>query len=215
MKKEKEEKKKKKKVWVLIILLLLLIGVTGGYSLLSSNLKITGFSRIGGANWNVHFSRINVLKDSVKASKAPEVTENGENLSISYDVDLRTPGDFYEFTVDVVNDGAVDARLLRTPGLDDNSISQLNYINSKSNAGEEDIIIYSITCIDNQQTAGVNEAETGMTKGDILTAKTRDKTDSRTYKIRVEYNKNITREQMLKSTGDTLSLRTNFYYEQA
>lgn len=207
--------KKRKNALTIAIILLLVVGVTVGYSLLNSTLNINGLSKIGGANWNVHFNNVNITKGSVAATKEPVLDESGETLSVSYEVDLRKPGDFYEFTIDVVNDGAVDAKLLRTPGLDNDSKSQLNLINEKITEGQEDIVKYSITSIDDLETSDVDESVTGMNKNTIFKAKTNDKTEKITYKIRVEYNENITNEQMVKSTGEVLSLKTVFDFEQA
>ena len=99
--------KKTKRRLSVIVLLLLLMSVTIGYSALSSNLDITGTSKISNAKWDVHFDEPTVTTGSVTATNPPELSN--EDLSITYSVVLTTPGDFYEFTVDVVNDGTVPA----------------------------------------------------------------------------------------------------------
>ena len=58
--------------------------------------------------WDVHFENINILYGSVAAIQEPTIDEENK-LDITFSVNLNTPGDFYEFTVDVVNDGNIDA----------------------------------------------------------------------------------------------------------
>ena len=85
--------KKTKRRLSVIVLLLLLMSVTIGYSALSSNLDITGTSKISNAKWDVHFDEPTVTTGSVTATNPPELSN--EDLSITYSVVLTTPGDFY------------------------------------------------------------------------------------------------------------------------
>ena len=56
---------------------------------------------------------------------------NNSNLSINFNFMLNLPGDFYEFTVDVVNKGTIDAMIEsfeKTPELTEEQAKYLNYI---------------------------------------------------------------------------------------
>ena len=65
---------------------------------------------------------------SVTADVLPYVTDQGK---ITYEVTLTKPGDFYEFIIDVVNDGSIDAMIdsvTKTPNLTETQQKYLNYI---------------------------------------------------------------------------------------
>ena len=61
------------------------------------------------------------------------------DTKIDFEVKLNLPGDFYEFTVDVVNNGTIDAMIqdvVKEPELNENQKKYLNYIIEYEN-GEE------------------------------------------------------------------------------
>ncbi|MBR2827909.1 MAG: hypothetical protein IKE70_01585, partial [Bacilli bacterium] len=110
---------KREKKFALVILLLM---VTVGYALLSTNVKLKGTSKIKDARWDIHLDNIKVKEKSVGAEK--EATIDETKLGVEYEVNLDTPGDFYEFNVDIVNDGTIDA--------------MIDSIESKMKIGEEE-----------------------------------------------------------------------------
>lgn len=115
--------RKKKNKYALIILLLLVIGV--GYAALTSTLNINGNTIIEKSSWDVHFENLKVNPGSEDATVA--ATIDSTKTVIDYTVLLSKPGDFYEFTVDIVNAGTIDAMIsdVLTEGL---SSEQQNYI---------------------------------------------------------------------------------------
>ena len=71
------------------------------------------FSNISNANdlkWNLYFDNIEVTEGSVSANQEATIIGSAR-AEITFDVTLGVPGDFYEFTVDAVNDGTVDAMI--------------------------------------------------------------------------------------------------------
>ena len=103
-------KRSKSKI-IVGILSSIVLALTIGYSFLSLNLRISGLAHIG-AVWNIHFDNIQINPDSVSLSvgdSEPEIDENND-CKINYKVTL-TPGDFYEFTFDIVNDGTIDGMI--------------------------------------------------------------------------------------------------------
>ena len=119
--------KKKNFFSVFIVLLLLVISV--GYAYLNSTLIINGKSNISKNTWDVHFENIKITEGSVTATVEPAISND---ITISnFELTLDKPGDFYEFTVDVVNDGSIDAMIdsvLKTPNLTETQQKYLNYI---------------------------------------------------------------------------------------
>lgn len=175
----------KKKRITIIILLLLVTFITVGYAVLSAPLNINGTSTINNASWNVHFENINVTTGSVAATSGPTI--DNSKLNITYAVALEKPGDFFEFTVDVKNAGSVDAKLSELPILDGVSQAQDVYTN------------YTFTHYDN----------TAITVGETIAAGS-----SKKFRVRVEFDRNITANQ-LPTTQQDMTLTVDMNYEQA
>ncbi len=98
---------KKKYFLSTMLLVLLLLLVTIGYAYLSTTLSINGSSKINDASWDIHFENVQVTEGSVTANN-PVINPN---TTVTYNVTLSKPGDFFEFTVDVKNDGSIDAMI--------------------------------------------------------------------------------------------------------
>ena len=120
----------------IVLLMVVLISVTIGYAVINSTLNITGKSSISKNSWDIHFDNIVVKEGSVEAVKIPTIESS---TTLDFEVSLNLPGDFYEFTVDVVNNGTIDAMidgLNKTPDLTENQLKYINYIIEYEN-GEE------------------------------------------------------------------------------
>ncbi len=96
----------KKKVLILSLLILLLC-MSIGHAVLSESLKISSSANVGKMTWDVHFENVVVREGSVNGSS----TIGSDKTSIRASLDLNKTGDFYEFYVDVVNKGSLDAKL--------------------------------------------------------------------------------------------------------
>ena len=119
-------KNKNKSPYVAIIMILM-ICVTIGYALLNTTLNITGKSNISKNTWDVRFDYVSVGKGSVEAIKEPTIVDG---TSLDFEVSLDLPGDYYMFTVDVVNNGTIDAMIesiVKEPELTDEQKKYLNY----------------------------------------------------------------------------------------
>ena len=168
----------------IIFVLFVLISVTIGYAVLNSTLNINGRSNISKNTWDIYFENIQVQDGSVEAVKIPTI----ENLTkVDFEVALNMPGDFYEFTIDVVNDGTIDAMIesiLKEPELTENQKKYLNYIIEYEN-GEQ-----------------------------ISTKQLLAKESSVKLKIRVEIKRDIDASD-LPEVGDVLYLSFTVNYVQA
>ncbi len=179
---------KGKKIVGVIVLLLMVLSITIGYSYLSANLNINGTSKIKVASWDVHFANIQVTNGSVTGSQVIQApTISGTN--ISYSVELNNPGEYYEFTVDVVNGGTVNAKMSSLPSLTGVSSAQDVYTNFTFTHSDGT----AITTVANE---ALNASAT------------------KTYKVRVEYESNISSSQ-LPTTAQTMNLKVALAYEQA
>ena len=99
---------KKKRLTILLIVCLLFIGIV--YAILIANLQINGTAKIGGNTWDIHFNNIQINENSVALSTSDSAAtiDPENNCKVDFEVTLSLPGDFYEFTVDVVNSGTID-----------------------------------------------------------------------------------------------------------
>ena len=171
--------------FVIILILFASIGV--GYAALTSTISINGTTQITSAKWDVHFANVIETAGGVTATKAAAITA-GQTTEVTYEVTLPTPGTFYEFTVDVVNAGSLDAKLSADATVEGVSAAQAVYTK------------YSVVWSD-----------TGVAPktGDVITAG-----QKKTAKVRVEYNKDVTAAQ-LPTTDQVLTLTASMNFIQA
>ena len=99
--------KDKKKI--LVILLLLVVGISIGYAAITTTLNINGNTKIEKASWDVHFENL-VLSEGIVDATVDASIDSTKTV-IDYTINLVEPGDFYEFTVDIVNNGSIDAMI--------------------------------------------------------------------------------------------------------
>lgn len=104
------EKQKNSQMLVIVVLSIVLLTMSVGFANFSSILNINGNVTVKSASWNVHF----VANSYAETTGSVAVTsKNISDTSMSYNVTLEKPGDFYEFTVNVANEGTFDANLTK------------------------------------------------------------------------------------------------------
>lgn len=110
---------------VIVFFMAIFIGV--GYSYLNSALSVNGMTKISKNTWNVHFDNILVKEGSIPDGHV--TITNDESTIINFQVPLQKPGDFYEFSVDVVNSGTIDAKIgsIINTGLTEDQKKYLDY----------------------------------------------------------------------------------------
>ena len=100
--------RRKNKIIYICLIVFIIFGISIGYAVINRTLNITGNSEINKNTWDLHFENILITDGSVSAIKEAVIEDE---LSVNFNVMLNLPGDFYEFTVDVVNSGTIDAML--------------------------------------------------------------------------------------------------------
>ncbi len=172
------------------LLLLLVVGLSVGYALLRTNLTINGTSKIKGNNWDIHFENLNVTDGSVELSTGDVAAAIGSNTTeVSYTVTLSQPGDYYEFTVDAVNAGSID-------GMVESVTSKLNDAVITTLPAYLD---YSVSYSDGVEILPNQYLKAGETE---------------TYKVRIEFRKDISSSD-LPTSVQTLTLDFGVAYIQA
>ena len=167
-----------------MILLLLIAGITFGYAALNTTININGKSNISKNTWSVYFDNIKINKGSVSSIKSPTIDNQ---TTVDFEVKLDKPGDFYEFSIDVVNSGTIDAMIdsiIKEPELTAEQNKYLNYIIEYQN-GEQ------------------------ITNNQLLEAN-----NFLRLRIKVEYKKDISASD-LPIDSDTLSLGFTINYVQS
>ena len=176
-------RRRNKKIHIVLILIVL-FGISVGYAVINRSLNITGNSEVKQNTWNIYFDNVKVKEGSV-TSNLP-VIDTTTKSTVNFNVMLNLPGDFYEFTVDVVNSGTIDAMVdsvVKTPELTDDQKKYLNYIIEYEN-GEQ---------ITSKQLVSKNSLVR--------------------LKVRVEYKKDLT-ESDLPTITETLNLGFTLNYVQ-
>ena len=180
--------KRKKKVY---LYLLIILGLTIGFALLSTTLKINGVAGINKNTWNIHWDdeSVVVTPNSV-AGNTPTVDGPNDN-TVTFETTLELPGDFYEFTVDAVNVGSIDGRISL---IVNKTYKLVNNVDQETTLPS--YILYTVKYDDN----------TTPQEGDVLKSN-----QSRTYKIRVEYDPN---SEVLPNEDTTYKFKFTPEYEQ-
>ena len=177
--------RKRRKLNIILILFVVILLFGLGYAYLTTTLSINGTTDVDSNTWNIYWDNVEVTTGSV-AADTPVIDTN--KTTVTFNVHLSKPGDFYEFTVDVKNAGTIDAMIdTVTSTLNGSNITTLpNYLN------------YIVTYSDDIEIKSKQELLSGTKE---------------TYKIRVEYKKDINPSD-LPTTDQNLSLSFKVTYIQ-
>ena len=99
-----------KLVFGILALAVSLVEVTIAYAAFGQRLNINGTGTLKSAKWSVHFDT-NSYATTANSNVSPQTTPTPSGTDLSYSVTLVEPGDKYEFTIDVINDGTFNADL--------------------------------------------------------------------------------------------------------
>lgn len=159
--------------------------VTVGYAALSTTLSITGKGTLSKNSWDIHFENL-VIVDNGASVVTTAPTIDSTKTKVSFNITLSKPGDTYEFTVDAVNKGTIDAML---SGFSATSLT----------TDQQKYLTYTVTYSD------------GAT---ISTKDYLKKGTSETIRVRVRFKDDLSATD-LPSSAETLNLIATFVYVQA
>ena len=197
------KKYSKKNKLVLLLILVLMISV--GYAAIATTLKINGTSIAKGQGWSVFWSNVNVTEGSVTGTNVTNAptTVGTTTTEVEFAVTLPEPGDYYEFTIDAVNAGTIDAMIA------ENGI--LNKVYSDSGYTTETTLPkalnYTITYADGTEIAAKH----------LLAKKSGNTPTTQKYKVRVEYrnDEEINPSDLDKDNDKTYYFKFEVTYVQA
>ena len=110
----------------LCLILVCVFTLTIAYAALSAVLTISGNARVSAADWDIYLNNPRVTNGSATT----EVPVIKTSSTLEFETTLNMPGDFYEFVVDVVNAGSIDAMIenvVKTPELTTDQAKFLKY----------------------------------------------------------------------------------------
>ena len=190
------QKQKNFQLAVIGVLAFAVLFMSVGFAAYSQTLTINGTAHVAANKWSVHFvSDQNAQGYYQEAAGSVAATSKTiTDTSVTYDVTLSKPGDFYAFTIDVVNDGDFDAYL--------SAITM-----SSLTTAQQKYLTHSFK-YDNgtPYTASV----TGLTSPTFDIVKT---TGRKTCEVRVQYVQPES-ESDLPATAQTISLTVSLDYQQ-
>ena len=189
----KKSRRKNRKLLILILLL----AVTLGFALISTTLNVIGTAGIRKNTWDIHWdSESVVVKNGSVAATKPVVSGTNDD-TVTFDVDLELPGDYFEFNVDAINEGSVDGEI---------TLSHLGMFDSTGTTeltGDDkpSYLTYSVVYDDNEEEPKI---------GDVLEKQEGNTPGRRTYRIRVEFNED---ETTIPSSTETYKFKYTVVYE--
>lgn len=181
MKRRKFRKRRVPKyLYIASISMFLSLGV--GYSTLNSSFGMEGALTTTASTWNVHFDNIEYGQNNVIANPV-SIVDN----TLSVAVTLTNPGDKYEFSFDIENEGSLDA-LIRTLEMTDLSDLQKKYVT------------YSLTYVNGDK----------IQEGDLLKGG-----ETKKAYVLVEYKKLRYEDEYPENDINlNLTMSINYYYPQ-
>ncbi|MBR6949575.1 MAG: hypothetical protein IKH54_05245, partial [Bacilli bacterium] len=180
-----KNRKRRNRVFILFILLLT---VSIGFAALSTQLNVVGTTGISKNTWSVYWANVG-NENGIVPTTSPTISNEDEthlNTVISFGVTLAEPGDYYEFEVDAVNNGTIDAMLTGvTTNITSNGVS----------ATLPSYILYSVKYSDGEEPGNKH----------LLSKKSGNTPTKERYKIRIGFSRDITKTQLDEMPNDGLS----------
>ena len=181
---------------VIAVLAIAILVMSVGFAAYSQNLNINGTATFSAAKWSVHFDTSSYAETAASTAH-PTTTPTPSSTDLAYTVTLAKPGDKYEFTINVVNEGTMDADLKSitiTPSPSPVPV----YVSHKVNVAGTD---YTTT---NSSITGVTLAkQTGNTPG------------TQTVKVTVEYLEPANASDLPQNADQTVTFFVTLGYQSA
>ena len=181
------EKERRTKALVIVVLLIVIAGLTVAFAALSTTLNINGTAYLDAAKWGIKFENLSSPTKigsatttgtaKIEETKAAEIT--GINVSLS------TPGDKVTYTVDLVNEGTINAKID-------------NIEKTVLTSEQQRYLTFKVTDQNGKE----------VSEGDILSSG-----ETRNLTITIEFIKDLTKED-LPTNANTISLSYKLNFVQ-
>ena len=179
------EKERRTKALVIVVLLIVVAGLTIAFAALSTTLNINGTAYLDAAKWGIRFENLSspTKIGSATTTGTAKIEESKSAEITGINVSLSTPGDKVTYTVDLVNEGTINAKIDKI---------------EKTTLTEEQqkYLTFKVTYKDG----------TEVSEGDILS-----KEERKNLIITIEFIKDLTKDDLPTSTNTiSLSYKLNF-----
>ena len=179
------EKQRREKVLVVVVLLIVIVGLTVAFAALSTTLNINGTAYLDAAKWGIRFENLSepVKLGTAAVTGTAEIEETKSAEITGINVSLSTPGDKVTYTVDLVNEGTINAKI--------DKIEKTTLIEE-----QQKYLTFKVTYKDGKE----------VREGDILS-----KGERKNLIITIEFIKDLTKEDLPTNTSTiSLSYKLNF-----
>ena len=107
------EKERRTKALVVVVLLIVVAGLTIAFAALSTTLNINGTAYLDAAKWGIRFENLSepVKLGTAAVTGTAEIEETKSAEITGINVSLSTPGDKVTYTVDLANEGTINAKI--------------------------------------------------------------------------------------------------------
>ena len=184
-------RKKNNNKWIILLFIVLVMSFSIGYAYLSSRLAINGMAEVSSNSWNVYWNNPSVIDNNVhNVDNVPTISPG--LTEVTFGITVKLPGESYEFSIDAVNDGSLDAVV-------DVVTTKIYEADGVTERELPDFLEMSITNYDGTQVSQNQLLESG---GRL------------TYKVRVHYKEDITADD-LPDTDDNMIVKIRVSYVQA
>ena len=179
------EKERRTKALVIVVLLIVIAGLTIAFAALSATLNINGTAYLDAAKWGIKFENLSEpVKGGTATTTGTAKIEESKSAEITdINVSLSTPGDKVTYTVDLVNEGTINAKIDKIE-------------KTELTSEQQKYLTFKVTDKDGKE----------VSEGDILS-----KGETRNLTITIEFIKDLTKEDLPTSTSTiSLSYKLNF-----
>ena len=185
------EKKKNTQIIVIAVLSFALLFMSAGFAAFATTLNINGTATVKTNKWSVHYVTTSYAETAnSKAASAHNVTDT----DFTFTVTLTKPKDFYEATVNVINDGTFNANLT--------SITM-----STLTAAQQKYLTYKVYYDGHEFTAN----QTGLS----YSLPFADGSNTKPVKVRLDYVQPENSADLPQEQDDTVTLTASLGFAQA
>ena len=179
------KKERRTKALAVVVLLIVVAGLTVAFAALSTTLNINGTAYLDAAKWGIKFENLSSpTKIGSATTTGTAKIEEAKSASITgINVGLSTPGDKVTYTVDLVNEGTINAKID-------------NIEKTVLTSEQQRYLTFKVTDKNGNE----------VSEGDVLSAG-----ETRNLTITIEFIKDLTKEDLPTSTSTiSLSYKLNF-----
>ena len=177
------EKERRVKALAIVVLVIAVLGLTIAFAALSQTLTINGSAKLDASKWGLKFDNLVLASGSEYVEGTANIKTDDNTVIENMNVRLTTPGDKVVYTVDLLNEGTINAKIDKI-------------IKTALTTEQEKYLSFKVLKENNEE----------LNEGYVLGKETRIP-----LRIEIEFKKDITKEDLPKETSTiTLSYGVTF-----